>query len=966
MNAPAEEADLVATLSRAFPSLAGLEPQESWKRVEGLGVYAASLWTAGQAGLKQWGVALPTDVFEALAGDAARATKARRNGVAFLVRVRSALQDDTRFGPLVATIAQHWTRANQIRPAGAATKLQIDARAIVQETLGYEAPRSGAAPAPTPGSSRYEVAGYEILLQLGEGATGKVWKARQKSLDRFVALKVLSPHLANDEDFVRRFDREGRAAAKLEHPNIVRVFDQGQDQVTGFRYIAYEFIDGQTLQEVLKAREKLPEREGLAHGRGIAEALAAAEKAGIVHRDVKPANIIIARDGVSKLVDLGLAKKTDDKALTASVNYIMGTPAFISPEVALGQDADTRSDLYSLGMTLFRAVTGRLAHEGNSPGVLFRKHTTEDCADPRTVEPSLSEGAARVILKLCARKPEDRYQTANDAARDLDLVLSGKPPLLGAPVSFAAPPRPGFSGGVIPDDPPWTLELRPASVPDAATAPQAPADPAEAMLRALERSGDPEELGRAIERFQQMIAESGDDVSVSARSEAALARAYLLRGDRANADGRALAALEKDPRCRAAVEVLWRGLRGDSERYRLELGLAHVAGAIVHGKLDMARRFAERLRESFVQEPQPLLALAVIARLAGSEADFVDGLRRAWALFPSKERGDVTLGGLDGLAADVLAAHGRGVYRGDGSLIKATLEGLDDKANLVAGALRMAIGVARVALERGNLTLFEQRRLHFAMARALSGLRRYDAAADELARAGQFKPSEVELAAIEAEKTFLTYMKHMLDAQGAPRPKEARHRCLGAQSLVALAQVRAGQASKERAARVFEIEKVGLAVVALSQKDKAARADIRRAAERLGQGDPFETIEPAEKDLADISAERASDADRPKSETARGFLGKLKNVANAAAQGVAGAAREAQLLLRETQARGRYDAAVRRFAPGYARDLARPDPRNAELHALARRAAALDTQAAVFSEEEQRARKDVERLAPYV
>jgi hypothetical protein len=206
----------------------------------------------------------------------------------------------------------------------------------------------------------------------------------------------------------------------------------------------------------------------------------------------------------------------------------------------------------------------------------------------------------------------------------------------------------------------------------------------------------------------------------------------------------------------------------------------------------------------------------------------------------------------------------------------------------------------------------------------------------------------------------------MLDAQGAPRPKETRHRCLGAQALVALAQVRAAQASKERAARAFEIEKVGQAVVALSQKDKAARVEIRRAAERLGQGDPFETIEASEKELADISAERASDGDRPKTETARGFLGKLKNVANAAAQGVAGAAREAQLLLRETQARGRLDAAVKRFAPAYARELARPEPRNPELHNLARRAAALDTQAGVFAEEEQRARKDVERLAPYV
>jgi predicted Ser/Thr protein kinase len=965
----ADENELVLALGRAFPSLAGHEPAESWRRAEGLGLFMAGLWSAGQAALAQRGIVLPPEVWEGLAPEAARAAQARRGGVAFLVLLRGALRDG-RFGALVAAVGPHYVRASQARPLGAQTRAHLEALPI--DTVAYDRVDRPETPPAASQRPRFEIAGFEIQSQLGEGAMGKVFKARQKSLDRFVALKVLAPQLASDEDFVRRFEREGRAAAKIDHPNVVRVIDQGRDAASGYFFIAFEFIDGQTLQEKLNARDRFPEKEALAIARGLSEALAAAEKAAIVHRDVKPGNIIIAKDGVPKLVDLGLAKKLDEKGVTASVNYIMGTPAFISPEAATGKEVDHRSDLYSLGMTLFRLVTGRLAHEASSPGILFHKHINEDCPDPRSVDPSISEGTARIILKLSARVPDDRYAQASDVVRDVDLVLAGKPPLLGAAASFAPSARPAAAGGMVPEDPSWMLELVPASIPDVTLGPPPPSDPAEAVLRALERSGDPEELASAIVHFQEAMSDARVDALSSAKAEAALARAYLFRGDRANADLRANAALDKDPRSRAAVDVLWRAMRGDAERCKLELALAQIKNALSRSDLDLARKLADRVREAYPNEPHPYLALAVIARLAQSEADFVDGLRRAWSVFPSKERGDVTLGGLDGLAADVLAAHGRSAYKGDGSLLKATLDGLDDKANLIAGALRMAIAVARVALERGNLTLFEQRRLHFAMARALAGLRRYDGASDELARATQFKPSEPELAAIELEKNFLTYMKHMLETQGAPRQKEARYRCLGAQTLVAAAQARLLQAGKERAARVFEIEKIGVAVADLARKDPAVRAEIRLAAKRLGQGDPFEQLEPAEKELAEIAAERAGGAagEKPKAQPEpgpgrTGFFSKLKSAANAAAAGVAGAAREAQLMLRETQANARLDSATKRFASIFAKDLAR-DSKNRELQILARRAASLDTQAVVFADEEARARKDVERLSAHI
>jgi hypothetical protein len=938
-----EEGELIAALTRSFASLAGLDPAECLRRIESLGVYTAQLWSAGHAGLAARGVTLPVEVFDAFLPEAQRTAQARRGGTAFLIRLRAALKD-SRFVPLVGTVAQLLSRAGQAAAPGGVTN-------------AIQAVR--------------EIAGYELLAQIGEGAMGLVFKARQKSLDRIIALKLLPSSLARDHDFVVRFHREAQAAASLRHPNIVGVIDTGTDAPTGAHFIAFEYIDGQTLEETLRAREKLPEREALAIARGIADALACAARSGIVHRDVKPGNILIGKDGVAKLVDLGLAKKVGEE-LTSSLGYIMGTPAYMSPEQALGLELDHRSDLYSLGFTLYRMLTGKPPFIADSQTVMLMMHVERDCPDPRLAERSISEGAARIILKLSARDREARYADAADAVRDLDLVLGGSPGLTSGEVRLATA---RIAGGVIPDDPPWTLELQPGAIPDAGLGPPVSSDPAEAVLAALERSGDPLRLAEAIADFETALADSGADALASSKAEAALARAFLLRGERVNAELKAHAALEKDPRCRPALEVLVRAARGDADRCRLEVGFAHVRSAVSHGKLDVARSLAEKIREAFPQEPHPHLALAVLARLTlgasgGTEAELVDNLRRAWSLYPSKERGDVTLGGLDGLAADVLCAHGRAVYRGDGTLLKATLEGLDDKSNLVAGALRMAVGVARVALERGGLTLFEQRRLHFAMARGLSGLRRYDAASDEIARATQFNPSEIEQAFFTSEKSFLTYMKHMIESRPGQKTTEARYRCLGALSLVELARARFAVASKERAACTFEIEKVGAGVAYLSAKNPGVRADLRHTAQRLGHKDPFELLAGIEKEMADIAHERATPSARsvpePDSGSKRGFLAKLKDAAGAAAAGVAGAAKEAQLLLRESQAKARHDAAVKRFAAVFAKDLASLDGVREELLPFAHRAAGLGSALEYHIEEETRARRDLERLAAHV
>ncbi|MBI3724541.1 protein kinase [bacterium] len=285
------------------------------------------------------------------------------------------------------------------------------------------------------------VAGYELLALLGKGGMGKVWKARQKSLERPVALKVLSTVLAKDPTYVERFHREALAAGALHHPNIVSVIDHGIDPASGVHYIAFELVDGVSVGQLLAKRTKLPEREALAIVRAVAQGLTCAEAAGIIHRDIKPDNIIIARDGVPRLVDLGLAKRLDEKNHLTLAGIIMGTPQYMAPEQALGAgEVDHRADLYALGLTLFKLVTGKIAFEGDSAVALLVRHLNEDCPDPRAVDPAVSEATARIVLKLAARERENRYQTAKDAIADIDRVLGGHLPEL-APLPVALAPE---------------------------------------------------------------------------------------------------------------------------------------------------------------------------------------------------------------------------------------------------------------------------------------------------------------------------------------------------------------------------------------------------------------------------------------------------------------------------------------------------------------------------------------------
>ena len=923
MSANPGEPELVTILRGAFPGLVTLDPAETRRRLESFGRFAAGAWSA----LPRRGIAVPEETHQALAPAAARAAK-EKQGTAFLAEVHRALGNK-------AFLTFFWALAQEITTATDPTQ----ASSVLPKTT-----ESGRY-AGDVGSLR-ELAGYEILSLLGEGSMGRVYKARQKSLERMVALKVLTPRVSKDKMYIERFHREARSAATLTHQNVVLVIDQGMDAGTGLHYIAFELVEGTNLEDELERRKRFPEKQALEIGLGVARALACAHHAGIVHRDVKPANILLTHDGIPKLCDLGLAKVGEDQAKGKTV----GTPLYMPPEQMQGADVDHRADLYALGLTLHLLLTGKHALAAKDRASLQKIRSEQSCPDPRTVDPALSEASAAIVMKLAAREKDARYASAALAVRDLEGALAG-PTQGGAPAERAAG---------IPADPPWTLDLVPLveGTPRPDAAPETP----EATLARLDRTGEPREIERTLRAWLGLV-EKGGKTRVNAA--AALARLSLLAGDKPNADARARAVLEADPANRDSIEVLFRALRGDADRARLRAGLASVREAIKRD-LSEARARAEKVREAFPQEPHPHLALLAVARLARDERAFGEALQSAWNLFPSKERSDVGLGGLDGLVADLLVAHGRAVYS-DAAALRAMLDRAEDRTNLVAGALRMGIGVARIALLGGGLSPQEQRRLHFATARALTALRRYQGALESLALASDLGPGDRERALLEAEKSYVLHMQLLhVDPASGQRRAEPRHRCVAAAALVELARGRRDLAARERGVRWLEVEQVGASALESARTDPGVRSEIQGAAAKLGLGSPFEQLDAAAKELEEIARERDAPkaVEPPKPEKATGLFGKLKSVAGAAAAGVANAAREAQLLFRENQAKGRQEVAARRFAGEFAQKLSADLAASGKVP-VARKAAGLGAACAFLADEEARAAKEMETLAPF-
>ena len=270
---------------------------------------------------------------------------------------------------------------------------------------------------------------FELITKLGEGGMGAVYKARQVSLDRIVALKILAKRLAGDNSFVTRFLREARATAKLNHPNIVSGIAVGS--ADGYHYFAMEFIEGETLNKRLKTSGAIPEAEALRIGAAVASALAHAHSLGIIHRDVKPDNIMMMSDGTPKLADLGLAKgnESEEDASLTQAGTALGTPHYIAPEQAAGEaDIDGRADTYALGCTLYHLATGQTPFQAPTTAVLMMKHMTEKMPHPQSLKPQLSDGFCLILSRMVARDRADRYADLKAAAADMETLIAGGQP----------------------------------------------------------------------------------------------------------------------------------------------------------------------------------------------------------------------------------------------------------------------------------------------------------------------------------------------------------------------------------------------------------------------------------------------------------------------------------------------------------------------------------------------------------
>lgn len=276
--------------------------------------------------------------------------------------------------------------------------------------------------------SGQKIPGYKILGKLGAGAMATVFKAKQLSLDRTVAVKVLPRKFSSNQQFIERFYAEGRAAAQLNHPNIVQAFDVGK--AGDYHFFVMEFVDGRTVYDDIVKHKRYTEAEAIDIVIQTAEALLHAHERGLIHRDVKPKNIMINQDGVAKLADMGLARAvTDKEAAEAEAGKAFGTPYYISPEQIRGEkNIGPPADIYSLGATLYHMVTGNVPFDGKNPSAVMHKHLKSDLVPPDHVNPRLSAGVSEVIEMMMAKDPKRRYQNSKDLLVDLRALRKGESP----------------------------------------------------------------------------------------------------------------------------------------------------------------------------------------------------------------------------------------------------------------------------------------------------------------------------------------------------------------------------------------------------------------------------------------------------------------------------------------------------------------------------------------------------------
>jgi serine/threonine-protein kinase len=299
---------------------------------------------------------------------------------------------------------------------------------------------------------------YEVGRLLGAGGMAEVFEGRDRLLARRVAIKVLQAQFARDPSFLIRFKREAQAAASLSHPNIVGVYDTGTED--GTHFIVMEYVEGRTLKDVIRAEGPLyPERAAEVCA-DVCSALIAAHARGLIHRDIKPGNVMLTPEGKVKVMDFGIARATTSETITQTA-AVVGTAQYISPEQAQGQTVDYRSDLYSVGCCLYEMLTGTVPFTGATPVAIAYRHVREDPTPPRMLNPDVPAPLEAITLKAMSKLPDNRYQTAAEMHDDLERFRNGQPvhatPLMDAAAATQAIPRDGGADptamlGTVPAD----------------------------------------------------------------------------------------------------------------------------------------------------------------------------------------------------------------------------------------------------------------------------------------------------------------------------------------------------------------------------------------------------------------------------------------------------------------------------------------------------------------------------------